>query len=180
MKTPKPKAPQPPSIPSDAVNVFCRIRPMQGDTDISCVRVESPTTIVLTPPEIAINYKITCLKETQYSFKKVFGENSQQRDVYSAVAEPLVQKLIKGENGLLFTYGVTGSGKTYTMTGSHTDRGIMPRCLDVLFRTLSDLQTKACVFKPDKMNGFDVLSEADAMLERQALLHARIYGKPRR
>ena len=26
--------------------------------------------------------------------------------------------MFKGENGLLFTYGVTGSGKTHTMQGS--------------------------------------------------------------
>ncbi len=30
---------------------------------------------------------------------------------------PLVEDLLLGKNGLLFTYGVTGSGKTHTMQG---------------------------------------------------------------
>lgn len=47
--------------------------------------------------------------------------------------------------GLLFTYGVTGSGKTYTMTGSPKDQGILPRCLDVIFNTIGSQQAKKYV-----------------------------------
>lgn len=50
----------------------------------------------------------------------------------------------------------------------------MPRCLDVLFKTISDYQAKKFVFKPDKLNGFDILSEADAMLERQTEINAKL------
>lgn len=53
------------------------------------------------------------------------------------------------------------------MTGKSQDGGIMPRCLDIIFNTIANYQTKKFVFKPDKLNGFDVQSEADAMLERQ-------------
>lgn len=84
-----------------------------------------------------------------------------------------------GKNGLLFTYGVTSSGKTYTMTGDQANRGIMPRCLESLFKTISDYQTKKFVFKPDRMNGFEILSEEDALLERQAEMNAR-FGKNHR
>ena len=47
--------------------------------------------------------------------------------------------------GLLFTYGITSSGKTYTMTGVPEDQGILPRCLDVLFNSIQDLQAKKYV-----------------------------------
>lgn len=50
----------------------------------------------------------------------------------------------------------------------------MPRCLDVLFKTISDYQAKKYVFKPDRLNGFEILSEADAMLHRQAEINARL------
>lgn len=80
---------------------------------------------------------------------------------------------------MLFTYGVTSSGKTYTMTGNQENRGMMPRCLESLFRTISDYQTKKFVFKPDRMNGFEILSEEDALLERQAEMNAR-FGKSSR
>lgn len=159
---------------TDPVQVYCRIRPLNNPNESSCVEMVSSKTVSLRPPEIAVNYKTS--REMQYTFQLVFGAHSTQREVYERVAQPLVEGLIKGKNGLLFTYGVTSSGKTYTMTGNHENRGIMPRCLESLFRTISDYQTKKCVFKPDRMNGFEILSEEDAMLERQAELHAR-FGK---
>lgn len=126
------------------------------------------------PPESATNYKIMCNKETQYVFKHIFDVDSTQHECFTTVAQPLVEGLVKGRNGLLFSYGVTGSGKTYSMTGNRQNRGIMPRCLDVLFKTISDYQAKKFTFKPDRLNGFDILNEADAMLERQAEIHARL------
>lgn len=162
------------SLPSDPVQVYCRVRPLPCESDLSCLRVAAHNTVVLTPPEIAINYKISNLKETQYIFKHVFEAGASQHESYSTVAQPLVEALVRGKNGLLFTYGVTGSGKTYTMTGDIHHRGIMPRCLDALFRTIADFQAKKFVFKPDRLNGFDILSDADAMLERQAELHSKL------
>lgn len=88
------------------------------------------------------------------------------------VALPLVENLINGKNSLLFTYGVTGSGKTYTMMGENKDCGIMPRCFDVIFNSISNYQAKKFVFKPDRLNGFDTQSETDAMLDRQNEMHA--------
>lgn len=170
---------RPSSKSRDPVQVFCRIRPLQSDGDLSCVRVKSSTTVVLTPPETAVNYKIGSQKEMQYIFKRVFPPNTSQREVYETVAQPLVEDLIRGKNGLLFTYGVTGSGKTYTMTGDMHDRGIMPRCFDALFKTISDYQAKKFIFKPDRLNGFEILSDADAMLERQTEMNTR-FAKPKR
>lgn len=60
------------------------------------------------------------------------------------------------------------------MTGNKQNRGIMPRCLDALFKTISDYQAKKYVFKPDRLNGFDVQSEADAMLHRQTEINSRL------
>ncbi|XP_065361092.1 kinesin-like protein KIF23 [Calliphora vicina] len=161
----------------DPVHVFCRVRPLPSDGDLSCVRVKNSTSIVLTSPEQALGSKQGASKETQYIFKHVFEANATQQDVFAGVAQPLVENLIRGRNSLLFTYGVTGSGKTYTMTGDTRHRGIMPRCLDVLFRTISDYQTKKYIFKPDRLNGFEILSETDALLERQQEMNQRFAGR---
>lgn len=166
-----------PARQKDPVHVFCRVRPLPSDGDLSCVRVKNSTTIVLTTPEQALGTKQGALKETQYIFKHVFEANSSQQDVFAGVAQPLVENLIRGRNSLLFTYGVTGSGKTYTMTGDVRHRGVMPRCLDVLFRTISDYQTKKYIFKPDRLNGFEILSETDALLERQQEMNQRFAGR---
>lgn len=43
--------------------------------------------------------------------------------------------------GLIFAYGITGSGKTHTMTGTPSDSGLLPRCLDVIFNSVGELQS---------------------------------------
>ncbi|NXF66793.1 KIF23 protein, partial [Ciccaba nigrolineata] len=103
----------------------------------------------------------------QYSFKEVFGTLVVQKELFDVVAKPLVEDLIRGKNGLLFTYGVTGSGKTHTMTGSPGDGGLLPRCLDMIFNSIGPFQAKRFVFKLDDKNGVDVQCEVDALLERQ-------------
>uniref|UniRef100_A0A3B4AI69 Kinesin motor domain-containing protein n=1 Tax=Periophthalmus magnuspinnatus TaxID=409849 RepID=A0A3B4AI69_9GOBI len=103
----------------------------------------------------------------QYSFKKVFGVNTSQVELFEDVAKPLVDDLIHSKNGLLFTYGVTGSGKTFTMTGSPGEGGLLPRSLDMLFNSISPFQAKRFVFKPDDKNGMEIQDTVEALLERQ-------------
>ncbi|PSN36504.1 Kinesin-like protein KIF23 [Blattella germanica] len=153
--------------PKDPVKVFCRIRPMQNENDVSCMRVLSPSTLCLCMPETAPNHRGGNLKEIQCTFKHVFDESTSQKEVFDVVALPLVENLIQGKNGLLFTYGVTGSGKTFTMTGDLKKGGVMPRCLDVIFNSIAKFQANKFVFKPDKMNGLEVQSETDALMDRQ-------------
>ncbi|KAH8368864.1 hypothetical protein KR200_010699 [Drosophila serrata] len=163
----------------DPVNVFCRVRPLQSEADLTSLRVKNSTTIALNPQDQLIHKHNGAQREIQYIFKHVFQPDATQQDVYGSVAQPLVENLLRGRNSLLFTYGVTGSGKTYTMTGNLRHRGIMPRCLDVLFRTISDFQAKKFVFKPDRLNGFEILSEEDALLERQHEMNQRFAGSGR-
>ncbi|XP_045771069.1 kinesin-like protein KIF23 [Maniola jurtina] len=155
----------------DPVQVYCRLRPMPRETDVSCIKILSPTTILLSPPATAVSYRNEGAKTMKYTFKEVFPPETTQQEVFDKVALPLVEGLVKGKNGLLFAYGVTGSGKTFTMTGEPHNCGILPRCLNILFKTINELQAHKYVFKPDKMNMFDVQNEAEAMLERQQELH---------
>lgn len=150
----------------EPVEVYCRLRPLDDPNEPTCVKVLSDSIVQLLPGENAVA-RNGQLKEYQYTFQHVFDETASQKTVFNNTALPLVEDLISGKNGLLFTYGITGSGKTFTMTGSAQDQGILPRCLDVLFNSIGQLQTKKYVFKPDKMNGFEVQTEADAMIDRQ-------------
>uniref|UniRef100_A0A8C8A186 Kinesin-like protein n=1 Tax=Oryzias sinensis TaxID=183150 RepID=A0A8C8A186_9TELE len=97
----------------------------------------------------------------------LFGVNTTQMELFQDVAKPLVNDLIHCKNGLLFTYGVTGSGKTFTMTGSPGEGGLLPRSLDMLFNSIGPFQAKRYVFKPDDKNGMEIQSQVDALLERQ-------------
>lgn len=52
----------------------------------------------------------------QYTFDKVFAGDSTQEEVYSSVRD-LVSESLRGFNVTIFAFGMTGSGKTYTISG---------------------------------------------------------------
>lgn len=71
---------------------------------------------------------------------------SNQEQVYADLAQPIVEQALEGFNGTVFAYGQTGSGKSWSMMGSDTDPGIIPRINMVLFKLLGDMQSE----NPDK------------------------------
>ncbi|XP_023365780.1 kinesin-like protein KIF23 [Otolemur garnettii] len=151
----------------DPVGVYCRVRPLSFPDQECCIEVINNTTVQLHTPE---GYRLNRngdYKETQYSFKQVFGTHTTQKELFDVVANPLVEDLIHGKNGLLFTYGVTGSGKTHTMTGSPGEGGLLPRCLDMIFNSIGSFQAKRYVFKSNDRNSMEIQCEVDALLERQ-------------
>ncbi|KAM4593886.1 kinesin-like protein KIF23 isoform 3-T3 [Odontesthes bonariensis] len=167
-KTPRKPGPKKASnIEKDPVGVYCRIRPLGTEDKECCIEMISSSTIQLHAPDGLKANRNGEYKETQYSFKKVFGINTTQMELFEDVAKPLVKDLIHCKNGLLFTYGVTGSGKTFTMTGSPGEGGLLPRSLDMLFNSIGPFQAKRYVLKPDDKNGIEIQGQVDALLERQ-------------
>ncbi|KAG8224898.1 hypothetical protein J437_LFUL004639 [Ladona fulva] len=164
----------------DPVEVYCRLKPVQDG--ISCVKLIDTKTILLSQPDFVNNNRGVNQKAVQYMFQEVFDEKCSQKEVFDRIAYPLVKGLILGQNGLLFTYGVTGSGKTFTMNGTPENGGILPRTLDVLFNSISTVQARKFIFKPDKMNGFEIQSEVDAKADmHKELIQAQKAPKtPRR
>ncbi|XP_034542255.1 kinesin-like protein KIF23 isoform X11 [Notolabrus celidotus] len=166
-KTPRRPPKKPSSNQKDPVGVYCRVRPLGAGDEECCIEVISSSTIQLHAPEGFKTNRNGEYKETQYSFKKVFGVSVSQIELFEHVAKPLVDDLLHGKNGLLFTYGVTGSGKTFTMTGSPGQGGLLPRSLNMIFKSIGPYQAKRYVFKTDDKNGMEVQNEVDALLERQ-------------
>ncbi|KAM7414672.1 hypothetical protein PAMA_019473 [Pampus argenteus] len=166
-RTPRRPPKKPSSNQKDPVGVYCRVRPLGTEDEECCIEVISSTTIQLHAPEGFKTNRNGEYKEMQYSFKKVFGVSMSQMELFEHVAKPLVDDLIHGKNGLLFTYGVTGSGKTFTMTGSPGQGGLLPRSLDMIFNSIGPYQAKRYIFKTDDKNGMEVQNEVDALLERQ-------------
>uniref|UniRef100_A0A3Q0SAX4 Kinesin-like protein n=1 Tax=Amphilophus citrinellus TaxID=61819 RepID=A0A3Q0SAX4_AMPCI len=161
-KTPRRPGPKKASnIERDPVGVYCRIRPLGSEDEECCVEMISSTTIQLHAPDGLKANRNGEYKETQYSFKKVFGINTTQLELFEDIAKPLVEDLIHCKNGLLFTYGVTGSGKTFTMTGSPGEGGLLPRSLDMIFNSIGPFQAKRFVFKPDDKNAMEIQSQVD-------------------
>ncbi|XP_055135515.1 kinesin-like protein KIF9 isoform X10 [Symphalangus syndactylus] len=86
-------------------------------------------------------------QQTDWSFKLdgVLHDASQDL-VYETVAKDVVSQALDGYNGTIMCYGQTGAGKTYTMTGAtenYKHRGILPRALQQVFRTIEERPTHA-------------------------------------
>ncbi|KAF2903464.1 hypothetical protein ILUMI_02726 [Ignelater luminosus] len=155
------------SVPSkDPVQVFCRLRTLPEEYQ-SCIKLLSPTTLTLTASSK------TGRKKCNYVFKHIFTSCAGQRELFEHVALPLLEDLVQGKNGLLFTYGVTGSGKTYTLTGEPPMPGVMPRCINTLFNSIADYQAQKLLIKSDRTNGFEVQGENDALEDRLVQIKPR-------
>ena len=63
----------------------------------------------------------------------VFGVKDQNAKVYDVTTKRLVRRVMEGYHGTVFAYGITGSGKTYTMQGTRTSPGVMVSAITDLF-----------------------------------------------
>lgn len=99
-----------------------------------------------------------------FKFSKIFREDAKQEDIYTRVAQDLVDSAIEGYNGTIFAYGQTGSGKTYTMTGGDDDptqMGIIPRVINDLYKEAEvreeEITIKLKYMQIYNKNGYDLL-----------------------
>ena len=63
------------------------------------------------------------------------------------------------------------SGKTYTMTGSPSAPGFLPRSLETIFASIDGQQTKQFQVQAAEANSFQLLDEAQYMDERLERRH---------
>ncbi|XP_055373729.1 protein claret segregational isoform X2 [Condylostylus longicornis] len=81
-----------------------------------------------------------------FTFDHVFHPRSTQEDVFEMVS-PLIQSALDGYNICIFAYGQTGSGKTYTMDGVSDNPGIIPRTVDLLFKSIEQYKRLGWVYE---------------------------------
>jgi hypothetical protein len=108
--------------------------------------------------------------QTVFQFSFIFKQEIKQNDFFQATIYPCMEKFLKGDNLLIFSYGVTNSGKTYTMQGSAQEPGLIPRTLDFLFSSIQGhLETKREIYKykPEKFNEITSLTESELTTELQ-------------
>ena len=134
-------------IGETSLTVAVRSRPLlpderkRGDRrDI--VRVLDDKHIVVLDPDDEKNYldeRTHRTKERRYTFDVALGSSASNRDVYQKTARALISGVLNGQNGTVFAYGATGSGKTYTMIGTRNDPGMMPLSLMDIFDAIRSM-----------------------------------------
>ena len=63
----------------------------------------------------------------------VFAAYDQNHKVYDASAKRLVRRVMEGYHGTVFAYGMTGTGKTFSMQGTATSPGVIPLAITDIF-----------------------------------------------
>ncbi|KAJ1434513.1 P-loop containing nucleoside triphosphate hydrolase protein, partial [Ochromonadaceae sp. CCMP2298] len=81
-------------------------------------------------------------QEKVFGYEHVFPPTCEQEDIYDAVAENVLFT-VQGYNTTIFTYGATGSGKSYTMTGIKGNVGITPRVVEDIFKIIGRIKTES-------------------------------------
>ena len=130
----------------ERVRVSVRVRPfLQSEKEID------PTT-----PIESVDTKhsiINIIKEYDkktFTYDHVYPEKSTQAQIFEDTSKEVVKSVLKGYNGTIFSYGQTGTGKTYTMVGDFQDKenkGIIPRAFDYIFEQV----------KQDKEHKYNIL-----------------------
>uniref|UniRef100_A0A8C3U5T0 Kinesin family member 20B n=1 Tax=Catharus ustulatus TaxID=91951 RepID=A0A8C3U5T0_CATUS len=133
-----------------------------SDTSQDCVSLEDSTNIVLKPPQHFLNRlseKTSGPTLQKFTFSQVFGPETTQEEFFEGTMKQPVQDFLDGYNRLVFTYGVTNAGKTYTFQGTEDDVGILPRTMDMLFKSIQGKLYTAMDLKPYRCRDYIKLTE---------------------
>ena len=119
---------------SQRVRVFCRLRPATASEE------ENGSVLDVFDDEThEVRVKIDGGVRPIQKFDGCFGQDSTQTMVYQETANDIVRSVLDGYNATLIAYGMTGSGKTYTMMGSNysaenmKNAGVIPQAIQNIF-----------------------------------------------
>lgn len=155
---------------SDQIHIFLRMKPLTKEEEFNnsnknCFLIHSNTGISVNPPKTSVYAKnqaqLKQLVRKLYKFSYVFQPDISQQEFFQATLYPCFEKIFEKSNLLVFSYGITNSGKTYTMQGNTKNPGIIPRSIDLIFNVLKDnLDFKrGYLYKPYRFNEIAVLSD---------------------
>ncbi|XP_068022799.1 kinesin-like protein KIF20A [Melanerpes formicivorus] len=156
------------------LKVFLRVRPfsvaeLENHKSQGCVTIEDPQTVILSAPR-----ESSAMKNSErgighsvhkFTFSQVFGPETTQREFFEGSMKDIVRAYINGVNGLVFAYGVTNAGKTFTIQGTSKDFGILPRSLHVVFNHIRGRQYLKMNFKPYLSNEVKKLEDVQVKQE---------------
>lgn len=160
---------------NEPLKAYLRIRPPTGDdanskdTNVEpYIEVVNDTEVFMNPPKdsSAPRARIHAgAVPTKYTFSKVFAGNAPDRSqasFFQSTTLPLVNELLQGQSGLIFTYGVTNSGKSYTVQGGDKEgeAGILPRSVDVVFNSIKGVESTSDI-RPVGLSGVERVEKND-------------------
>ncbi|KAH0792347.1 Kinesin motor domain containing protein [Histomonas meleagridis] len=125
--------------PDADVRVFLRIRPLFPNEEPADIEIKG-NEVIARPPPRAQNFKH--FAERMYTFSEVFNSEASQAEIFDKVAMPLLRRFMHDVDALLFAYGATSAGKTFTVQGTPQEPGLIPRIVKTLLATAPPKNTE--------------------------------------
>ncbi|MCJ1433242.1 Kinesin [Xylographa pallens] len=104
-------------------------------------------------------------EEKNFTFDNSFWSHNvsdehyaHQEDIYNALGEEFLDHNFEGYHTCIFAYGQTGSGKSYTMMGTPTQPGLIPRTCEDLFQRIES-STSPHISYTVRVSYFEVYNE---------------------
>lgn len=131
--------PATPGRSNNRIESVLRLRPL-GAADASAIVTVGPKSIRMVsapgedPQQTSQKGQIN-----EFQFDGVLSANASQEDTFkrACIQSGLIKTVMAGQNGILFAYGASGHGKTYTVSGTQQQPGLLPRMLQHLFSVAS-------------------------------------------
>ncbi|EGI70435.1 PREDICTED: kinesin-like protein KIF20A [Acromyrmex echinatior] len=73
----------------------------------------------------------------RFTFSQTFGPETTQLELFEQTVQQLMVDFLAGQNCTIMTYGTTNSGKSYTLQGTTTSPGLIPRALEFVFNNIT-------------------------------------------
>lgn len=116
-------------------NIHCYCRLKKDEMSGNSIKIIDNNLIRLT--------NLSTKAQSNYFFDRVFNYKISQHDVFQEF-EPLISEVLNGTKAVIFNFGETNSGKTYTQYGPNNNPGIIFRLLQ---RLMEGSKTLPCKLK---------------------------------
>uniref|UniRef100_T1JB31 Kinesin motor domain-containing protein n=1 Tax=Strigamia maritima TaxID=126957 RepID=T1JB31_STRMM len=162
------------------VKVMLRVTPLasQADCNSSFLMLDSrkkqvtaydPSTCGLSTPE---DRRVGVAAPKMFAFDAIFSQDDSQAEVCSNSLTEVIQAVISGKDGCVFSYGGNKLGKTYTMIGnseSVQDLGIIPCAISWLFKLINEEKQKSGARFSVRVSAVEITEKSEEL--RDLLAH---------
>jgi centromeric protein E len=113
-----------------------------------------------------------------YRYDNVFSPHDNNARVYDNAAKRLVRRVMEGYHGTVFAYGMTGTGKTFSMQGTSSSPGVIPLAITDIFSYIRENPNREFLLRVSYLEIynekiFDLLSQSTPGQQQQEEIKLR-------
>ncbi|XP_014472645.1 PREDICTED: kinesin-like protein KIF20B isoform X2 [Dinoponera quadriceps] len=130
------------------VRVYLRLKPFSKNLKLTeeqqdAYKIINSTTLVTKLP--MLDNTISSIKQSKsnenisrkFTFSQTFGPETTQLELFEQTVQQQMIDFLAGYSCTIMTYGTTNSGKSYTLQGTTTSPGLIPRALEFVFSNIT-------------------------------------------